>query len=314
MKQKRTVGTGKIYLYSCGAVIALAGIIWLAVNGAYAIYISGDKFRGSWFTVESADSLTPWLLMAAAMAVYYRYLKMCEANNVSSAKQAGVFSLMSVIVPPVFAAADLLAAKAVFERVCGSIIWTQFEKNCLLFYDIIHDYYWVSLDDSVTEIRSPYTFKIMLLLFAVMAVYYYCFFITGYYIMQCLRYGRKKRLIYYAVPIVIMLFCSLFGEKIESAYENGILSDYLVLIFLLLMLILFVTNPIILLISFRFLMLDDFSTTILGFVIMSVYILVTASTASGIGKKQFPCRRRQFEILKNYNAEITAEREEQVND
>lgn len=316
MKLKRTIGTGKIFLYSCGAVIALAGIIWLIINGVYAVYISGEEPSRRWSRVyqqTSVDIVTPWLLMAAAAAIYYRYWKMCSANNVSCTKQTGVFSLLAMVVSPMFAAADLLSAKLVFERLYGGIVLTRFEDDSSFFFELIHDYIY-SLDENVTELSSPYNIKTLLLLFTLMAVYYYCFFITGCYIVQCFRYGRKKTLIYYAVTILILIFLVLYAEKIDSAFDNQILTDFLVLFSLWFIIIGAVTNPVIFLVFFPYTTEGDFGLIIFGFVIMSAFILITVPIIESVGKGQFPSKRKIKKILKNYNAKIIAEREEKIND
>lgn len=316
MKLKRTIGTGKIFLYSCGAVMALAGIIWFIINGIYAVYISGEKPGKGWisaFEQSSVDIVTPWLLMAAAMAVYYRYWKMCSANNVSCTKQTGVFSLLAVFVSAAFAAADLLTAKLVFEKLYGGIVLTRFEDGNLFFFEIINDYV-VSLDENVTVLSTPYNMKTLLLLFAFMAVYYYCFFLAGCYIVQCFRCGRKKTLIYYAVTIAIGIFLVLYAEKIDSAFDNQILTDFLVLFSLWFIFIGAVTNPVIFLVFFQQIPIEDFSFIMFGFVVMSAFILITVPIIESVGKGQFPSKRQIKKILKNYNAKIIAEREEQVND
>lgn len=316
MKLKRTIGTGKIFLYSCGAVIALTGIIWLIINGIYAVYISGENPSNWWRSAleqSPVDIITPWLLMAAAMAIYYRYWKMCNANNVSCTKQTGVFSLLSVFVSAAFAAADLLSTKLVFERLYGGIILTRFEDGNLFFLEIINNYV-VSLDENVTEISTPYNMKTLLLLFTLMAVYYYCFFLAGCYIMQCFRYGRKKTLIYYAVTILILIFLILYDEKIDSAVDNQILNAFLALFYLWFVLIGVVTNPVIFLVFFPYTTSGDFYLIIIGFAIMSAFILITVPIIETIGKEQFPSKRKIKKILKKHNEKITAEREEKIND
>lgn len=316
MKLKRTIGTGKIFLYSCGAVIALAEIIWLIINGVYAVYISGEEPSRRWSRIyeqTSVDIVTPWLLMAAAMAIYYRYWKMCSANNVSGTKQTGVFSLLSVFVPAAFAAADLLFAKLLFERLCGGIVLTQFEDKSTFFRKLIHDYIY-SLDENVTEISTPYNMKTLLLLFFLMAVYYYCVFLAGCYIVQCFRYGRKKTLIYYAVTIAIGIFLVLYADKIDSAFDNQILTDFLILIVMWFVVIGTLTNPVIFLVFFPYTTAGDFDSIIIGFAVMSAFILITVLTVDSVGKWQFPSKKQTKKFLKNYNAKITAEREEQVND
>lgn len=313
MKLKRTIGTGKIFLYSCGAVIALAGIIWLIINGIYAVYISGEK-PGKWVrTHESIDIITPWLLMAAAMAIYYRYWKMCSANNVSCTKQTGVFSLLSVIVSAAFAAADLLSAKLVFERLYADMVLTRFENGSTYFERLIRNYIY-SLDEGFTEISTPYNMKTLLMLFALMALYYYGFFLAGCYIMQCFRYGRKKTLIYYAVTISLLILLVLCLEKLDIASDNQILTIFLALFFGNLIIIEALTNPIMFLIFFPHMTKGDFDSIITGFAYISAFILINVLTIDSIGKWQFPNKKQIKKILKNYNEKIIAEREEQVND
>ena len=317
MKLKRTIGTGKIFLYSCGAVIALAGIIWLIINGVYAVYISGEK-PGKWVkTHESADIVTPWLLMASAMAIYYRYWKMCSANNVSCTKQTGVFSLLAMVISPVFAAADLLAAKLVFERFYGGIVVTHFEDDNRFFLQLISDYV-LSLDENVTELSSPYNMKTMLLLFALMAVYYYCFFIAGYYIMQCFRYGRKKTLIYYAVTIIYCIVFVHYEGKFEKLLGDTALAYALVFIAMMLIIAIFLTNPIVFLYALPVITDGDFDLIIVVFIMMTVFIFITIPNIEALGLKQFPNIRKIKKFLKKYNAQIIAqiiaESEEKIND
>lgn len=309
MKLKRTIGTGKIFLYSCGAVIALAGIIWLIINGVYAVYISGEKTGSLWvhsYTQRSADIVTPWLLMAAAAAIYYRYWKMCSANNISCTKQTWVFSVLAMVVPAAFAAVDLFSAKLVFERIYGGIVCTCFEDKSNYFFELISNYIY-SLDEGATEISTPYTIKIMLLLFVLMAVYYYCFFITGCYIIQCFRYGRKKTLIYYAVTISLLIFFVHYAE----AFEDQI---FLLFIYVDVILIGALTNPIIFLNLFPYTTEGSIDSILFGFVFMTAFILITILSIEFIGLKQFPSKRQVEKIIKDYNAKIIAEREEQVND
>lgn len=316
MKLKRTIGTGKIFLYSCGAVIALAGIIWLIINGVYAVYISGEEPSRRWSRIyeqRSADVVTPWLLMAAAAVIYYRYWKMCSANNVSCNKQTVVFSLLSVFVSPLFAAADLLAAKLVFERLYGGIVVTQFEDDNRFFLQLISDYVH-SLDENVTVLSTPYNMKTMLLLFALMAVYYYCFFIAGCYIMQCFRYGRKKTLIYYAVTIIYCIVFFHYEGKFEKLLGDTELAYVLVFIAMMLIIAIFLINPIVFLFALPVITDIDSDSIIVGFIMMTVFIFITIPNIEALGLKQFPNIRKIKKFLKKYNAQIIAEREEKIND
>lgn len=300
MKLKRTIGTGKIFLYSCGAVIALAGVIWLIINGIYAVHISGEKPEKGWlsaFEKSSVDIVTPWLLMAAAMMIYYRYWKMCNANSISSTKQTGVFFLLSLFVSAAFAAADLLAAKLVFEKLYGNIVCTQFEDKSKYFFKLILNYV-CSLDEDVTEISSPYTMKIILLLFALMAVYYYCFFLAGCYIMQCFRYGRKRILIYYAVTMALWIFLIIFVSEIDLVSGNPILNVFLAFIILAVIIIGALTNPVIFLLTLLYLIVWGFGSVILSFVMMTVFILITVLCIEILGLKQFPSKKQIKKILK----------------
>lgn len=313
MKLKRTIGTGKIFLYSCGAVIALAGIIWLIISGVYAVYISGEAPGNCVIKHESVDIATPWLLMAATMAIYHRYWKMCNANNVSCTKQTGVFSLLSVFVPTAFAAADLLSAKLVFERLYGGIVLTRFEDDSRYFLNLIYDYL-LSLDENVTGTSTPYNMKILMLLFTLMAVYYYCFSLSGCYIMQCFRYGRKKTLIYYAVTIIFCIVFVHYEGKFEKLLGDTELAYILIFIAMMLIIAIFLTNSIVFLCALPTITYGDPDLIRVGFIMMTAFILITIASIESFCLKQFPSKRKIKKILKNYNAKIIAEREEQVND
>lgn len=293
MKLKRTLGTGKIFLYSCGIVIALAGAVWIIVNGAYAVYIAGEEPENGWtsaFEKNSVDIVTPWLLIAVAAVIYYRYSKMCSANNISVYKQTIVFSLMSAFVSAAFAAADLISAKLVFERLYGTIVCTHFEDESQYFFKLIFDYV-CSLDENFTEIRSPYTMEIMLLLFALMAVYYYCCFLAGAYVLQCFRCGRKKTLIYYLVSGIAIFWVDYSFSHIE----NGLV----VILIMYALIISMVTNPAVFLYALPMIMAGDRDTFVLDFLVMTAFILITAASTAIIGLKQYPNRKHIKRALKN---------------
>ncbi|MDE7303465.1 MAG: hypothetical protein K2N60_09140 [Oscillospiraceae bacterium] len=308
MNIKRTVGTGKIFLYSCGAVLALAGVVWLIINGVYAVLISGEEPRWTWFhsyTKSSADIITPWLLMAASMAICYRYMKMCRANNVSCTKQAAVFSLLSIFISTLFAAADLLTAKLVLQPLYGGIVITRLEDESSYFWYIITDYMDL-FEEDVPQTLSPYTMNTLLMIFAFMAVYYYCFFLAGCYIMQCFRCGRKKTLIYYAVTaavgILLMLFISETGGiKLENTTASFILNFP----FIVWLTLGFLTNPIVFLYFIPYVADGDrdIDSIVFSFVMMTIFILITVGSTESLGLKQFPSKRKIKKALKSYNAQ-----------
>lgn len=304
MKIKRTIGTGKIFLYSCGAVMALAAFVWLAVNGGYAVYFYGED-TSLWANVHTevtADVFTPWLL-AVAMAVYWRYSKMCGANNVSREKQTVIFSLMSAPLSAAFAAADLISAKLVMQPLYGGIVQTRIEENSYYFGDLIRDYVYALDEDSIPEITAgaPYTKEVMILLFALMAVYYYCCFLAGGYIMQCIRCGRKKTLIYYLISGTAIFWVDYSFSHIE----NGLV----VILIMYAMIISMLTNPAVFLYVLPMTAAGDEGTIVPFFLVMTAFILITAASISYIGSKQYPSRRKIKRVLKN-----TVKTEVQKND
>lgn len=305
MNFKRTVGTGKIFLYSCGIVTAAAAAVWLIVNGAYAVYISGKEPRWRWFysyTESAADIVTPWLLMAAAMAVYYRYWKMCSANNVSCTKQTAMFSLLSVFASAAFAAADLLYAKLVLQPIYGGIIITRLEDESSYFHDIITDY--IDLfEEDIPQTLSPYTMKTLLLIFAFTAVYYYCFFLTGCYIMQCFRYGRKKTLIYYAVTTAILILTGFAIDKFNLEFEESTIAFILSFILYAVIISGFFTNPFIFLYFIPYMTYSKIDYIIGCLIMMTVFILITVAAVEALGLRQFPRKREIKKALKNYYAQ-----------
>lgn len=307
MNLKRTIGTGKIFLYSCGAVIALAAIIWLIVNGIFAVYLSGAE-SFSWriyYDNASSDVVTPWLLMAAAGAIFYRYCKMCSANNISGTKQIVVFVLLSLLIPIAFAAVDLLFTKLVLQRVYGGVVFTNIENDNGYFRTIVREYS-RSLGDEVPEIYSPYPMNTLLLIFAFMTLYYYCFFITGCYMVQCFRYGRRKTLIYYAVTILIeVILVNYFSEKAEWLLDYNPPPSVLMIIALLILvtiLVIFISNPIVFLNVFLILSKGNMGTIIIGFIMAAFYIFITSPSIEAIHLSQFPKKKRIRKALENYYA------------
>lgn len=271
----------------------------------YAIYISGKEPRWDWFysyTESTADIVTPWLLIAAAMAIYYRYWKMCSANNVSCTKQTAVFSLLSMFVPAAFAAADLLYAKLILQPLYGGIIITRLEDESYYFYHIIDDY--IDLfEENLPQTLSPYTMKTLLLIFAFTAVYYYCFFLTGCYIMQCFRYGRKKTLIYYAVTTAILILTAFVFDKFDLEFEESTIAFILSFILCAVIILGFLTNPFIFLYFIPYMTSSKIDSIIVCLIMLTVFILITAAAVEALGLRQFPRKREIKKALKNYNAQ-----------
>lgn len=304
MNIKRTVGTGKIFWYSCGAVIALAGVVWLLINGIYAVYISGEEPEWDWYydyTKTAADIVTPWLLMAASIAISYRCMKMCSANNVSYKKQMAVFSLLSVFVSTAFAAADLLFAKLVLQPLYGGIVTTRFEDESFYFWRIITDYV-RSFEEDVPQTISPYTMNTLLLIFAFMIVYYYCFFLAGCYIVRCFKYGGKKIRIYYVVMTVLGIIALFVYSGMESGTDTDS-SISLMLFSVIITVVNFLTNPVIFLYAFPYLIGGKLETIIVDFIIMAVFIFVTILGIAILGSEQFPRKKQIRKILQNYNVQ-----------
>lgn len=304
MNIKRTVGTGKIFWYSCGAVLALAGIVWLIINGIYAVYISDKEPRWTYFhsyTKISADIVTPWLLMAASMAICYRYMKMCSANNISCTKQTAIFSLLSVFVSTVFAAADLLTAKLVFQPLYGGIVITRLEDESSYFWYVIRDYMDL-FEEDVPQTLSPYTMNILLMIFTFMAVYYYCFFLAGCYIARCFRYGGKKIRIYYVVMTVLGIIALLAASEMDFDIDTA--SGIILMIFSVIVIVVnFLTNPVIFLYAFPYFIGGELETIIVDFIIMAVFISVTILCIAILGSEQFPRKKQIRKILQNYNVQ-----------
>ncbi|MDE6599247.1 MAG: hypothetical protein K2K34_04115 [Oscillospiraceae bacterium] len=304
MNIKRTVGTGKIFWYSCGIVIALAGIVWLIINGIYAVLISGEEPKWTWFysyTKSSADIVTPWLLMAVSMAICYRYMKMCSANNISCTKQTAIFSLLSVFVSTVFAAADLLFAKLVFQPLYGGIVITRFEDESYYFHYIINDYM-RSFEEDVPQTLSPYTMNTLMLIFVFMVVYYYCFFLAGCYIARCFRYGGKKIRIYYVVMTVLGIIALFADSEMESGIDTA--SGIILMIFSVIVIVVnFLTNPVIFLYAFPYFIGGELETIIVDFIIMAVFIFITLLCIAILGSEQFPRKKQIRKILQNYNVQ-----------
>lgn len=300
MKLKRTLGTGKILLYSCGIVIALAGAVWLIVNGVYAVYISGKEPGILWvwsYTQKSVDIVTPWLVMAAAAVIYYRYHKMCSANNVSCTKQTAVFVLMSIFIPTVFAAADLLSAKLVMQPLYGGLVLTGFEEDSSYFLEFVSDY--LHALDAGEDISSPYAMSTLLLIFALMAVHYYCFFLAGAYIMQCFRCGRKKTLIYYAATAVLLLLILAYVPDIDKTFNNENMTYFLMFISLLTITAGFLTDPIVFLCVIPSIAAGGVVSIIFSFILMTLFILITVCSIEILGLKQYPSRKHIKRALKS---------------
>ncbi|MBD5138931.1 MAG: hypothetical protein HDT24_06465 [Ruminococcus sp.] len=284
-------------------MLALAGIVWLIINGIYAVLISGEEPRWTWFhsyTKSSADIVTPWLLMAASMAICYRYMKMCRANNVSYTKQTAVFYLLSVFVSTAFAAADLLTAKLVLQPLYGGIVITRLEDKSTYFWYIITNYV-RSFEEDIPQTISPYTMNTLLLLFALMAVYYYCFFLAGCYIVRCFRHGGRKIRIYYVVMTVLGIIAFFAGP--ELSHKDTALAIILTLILIAIIIVNVLTNPVIFLYVLPTLILGNIETIIVGFIIMTVFVFITILSIKILESEQFPKKRKIKKALKNYKAQ-----------
>lgn len=303
MRLKRTVGTGKIFFCSCGAATAAAGAVWLIVNAAYAAYISGKEPKWSRFysyTQNSADTVTPWLILIAAMAVCCRYDKMCSANNVSRTGRTAILSLMSAFVPAAFAAADLFAAKLVMQPLYGGFVITRFEEESSYFRYIIEDYAEL-LGENIPRTLSPYTAGSMLLIFAFTAVYYYCFFLAGCYIIQCFRLGSKKVRIFYAVSTALGIISFYIAYKVGSVNDAS-LDIILMLITVMIIIVNILTNPVIFLFFFPNYIGGEIEHIMVNFIAMAVFILITAACIEVLGLEQLPSRKSVRKELKRYNA------------
>ena len=299
MNSKRLIGTGKIFLYSCGAVIGVAGIIWLIINCIPAVYFARRKpgFLG-YYTEVRTDVITPWLLMAVSIVTYYRYWKICSANNVSGIKQTLVFSFISLFVSSVFAAADFIFTKFIMQMIYGGIVCTRFENDCPYFKEIIREY--IKSIEGDPEIYSPYGVKNLLLIFAMMAIYYYCFFIAGSLVMQCLRYIRKVTVIYNIVTVVLLisLVCVIIktieNDDLFHSIERVLVWTTFAVVF---------SNP------FTFLFIAPYTSRgsiydiIFYFIILAVFIFIVILFSAILSRFQSPGKRRIKNALENYYSE-----------
>ncbi|MDE5577490.1 MAG: hypothetical protein K2J11_08900 [Oscillospiraceae bacterium] len=212
--------------------------------------------------------------------------------------------MLSVFVSTVFAAADLLTAKLVMQPLYGGIITTRFEADNTYFRGIIRDYV-RTFEEDIPQTLSPYTMNALLMIFALMAVYYYCFFITGCYIMQCFRYGRKKTLIYYAVAAVLLALLAFAVDETDLKLEYMTLNYILAFTTLLVLIVGFLTNPIIFLYFVPSLaeeIIDMSDISVLFFDMMITFILITIASVEILGSKQFSSKKRIKRIRKNYLA------------
>ena len=299
MNDKRLIGTGKIFLYSCSAAAGLAGIVWLLINSIFAVYFASKK-AGSlgYYTGFTTDTATPWLLMAVSIVTYYRYWKICSANNVSGIRQALVFPFVSLVVSTAFAAADLIFTKLVMQMLYGGIVCTGFESDSSYFEGIIHKYL-ISIE-GVPAIYSPYTMKDLLLLFAIMTIYYYCFFIAGGYIMQCLRYIRKITVIYNVsmITLLIIMVCTIF-KVIE--YDNAAYSVERILAWITLAIIF--SNPVTFLFIVPYTSKGGVSDIKIYFILLSIFILFVILFTAFLSRLRFPGKGRIKIALENYYSE-----------
>lgn len=299
MNDKRLIGTGKIFLYSCGAAAGLAGIVWLLMNSIFAVYFAGKK-AGSlgYYTGGTADVITPWLLMAVSMVTYYRYWKICSANNVSGIRQAMVFPFVSLVVSAAFAAADLIFTKLIMQMLYGGIVCTRFESDSSYFEGIIHKYM-ISIE-GVPVIYSPYTVKNLLLIFAMMTMYYYSFFIAGSFVMQCLRYIRKVTVIYNVVTILLLisLVCVIIktieNDNLFYSIERALMWAMAAVTF---------SNPFTFLFVAPYISRGSISDIRIYFIILAIFIFAVILFSAILSKFQFPGKRRIKIALENYYSE-----------
>ncbi|MCH5348107.1 MAG: hypothetical protein J1E40_02185 [Oscillospiraceae bacterium] len=303
MNSKRLIGTEKIFLYSCGEIIGIAAIVWLIINSMFSLYfaINNAGYLGN-YTVATADVITPWLLMVTSMFIYYRYWKICNANNVSGIKQALVFPFMSVFISIAFAAGDMLFTKLIMQTFYGGIVCTRFEYESSYFLGIIHKYI-ISLE-SEPEIYSPYTIQNLLLIFAIMTIYYYCCFIAGCYIMQCFRYVRKMSFLYYALTFTLLILLIYALSKVGEMF--GYITDMYYYLKRVLLLALFTDmslNPITFLFIAPYIAKGEISDLYIYFIILLIFIFIVILFIALLSKCQFPMKRHIKKALENYEAE-----------
>ncbi len=212
MNIKRDMGVCRIFLLSCGIAAALAGVLWLAASTVCAVDIT-LSYKPTHYTYKDdvSDVFTPWLMLAAGMVTYHRFSKICSANSISPKKQTACLAVMSSIFSALFACADLILAKVIFQRIYGGLVFLLFERKGQLFINFLNNRIKVSETLALEELSYPP--QMILLLFAVTVLYYCSFFLSGCFIMACIDSGRIKQAVY---CLVTTLFGTLLYLPIEK--------------------------------------------------------------------------------------------------
>lgn len=314
MNNKRFIGTVKIFLYYGGVVLVVAGIIWFIINGAFAVYLF--SIRQGIYHGGTYDILTPGIIMAASMAVYYRYRKMCFANNVSGKMQIGIFYFLSLLCSAMFAGADLLFTKLVLQRICGGIVRTRLEMRSNYLSSLVFDY--TRMFDEIPVSGSPYSTGIMLLIFAAMTLYYYCFWVIGSYFMCCFLCQKRKRLVYIGITTILVPVMLIYEYDIEcvisSISYNTQLDFVLMYILSEIIFVGILSDPILFLFIIPELYSEaiwykDFSSFISYIFVFAVFAFVMLLCTVLIDKVKSPGRRKIKRAIDDYYKDIRNKKE-----
>ncbi|MCH5194215.1 MAG: hypothetical protein J1F11_09655 [Oscillospiraceae bacterium] len=305
MNGKRLIGTGNIFLQSCGAVIVLAAAVWFIINGAFAVYLF-SIFQGI-YDECTYDIFTPLIIMPASMAVYYRYRKMCSANNVSGKMQTGIFSFLSLLCSAMFAGADLMFAEIVMQRPYIAFSRLKIETGSPYLSKLINAC--KDMFDSLPKNGFSSSSEIMLLTFIAVTLYYYCFWVTGSYFMHSFVCNKRKRLIYTAI-MTMLVPVLLSNNKIEAAIELGYNNDYIVSVLktalALIILAGFLTDPLLILfgaLGFLYYAIGYKSAgpLIFDIFIFAAFALIMILCTGFIDKIWSPGRRKIKKAIDNYS-------------
>lgn len=319
MNSKRLVGTGKIFLHSGGVVLIVAGIIWLIINGAFAVYLFSIRYGR--YHDGTYDILTPWIIMAASMAVYYRYQKMCSANNVSGRMQIGIFSFLSLFCSAMFAAADLLFAEIVMQRPYSAVTRFKIEVGSPYLSKLINTF--KDMFDSLPQNGSSSSSGIMLLTFIAVTLYYYCFWVTGSYFMCCFVCQKRKRLIYIGIMTMLVPVLLSNNNKIGPAIELGYNSEWIITALksalALIILIGFLTDPVLIMFSvlgflYRAIGYKSADPLVFNIFVFAVFASVMLIFTGLIDKVQSPGRRKIKSAIDNYHRNSSNKKKNKMND
>lgn len=316
MNSKRLIGTEKIFMHSGGVAILLAVIVWLLINGAFTVYMS-DKWD---YHGGTYDILTPGIFMAISMAIYYRYWKMCAANNALGKIHIRTYSFLSVFFSAMFAAADLRLAEFFLQTPYKAITRMKIEIGSTYLSKLINAY--KDMLDSLSKSDPQYLSEIMLLVFISVTLCYYCFWMIGSYFMRCFIYQKRKRLIY--TGIMTMLVPVLMSNHkdiiyiIELSYKSEWIIYVLISALSLIIVIGFLTDPILIMFSelaflHRAIANESVNSLAFNILVFVIFASVMHLCVKFIDKGLFQGRKIK-KALKKYEAENNIMQEDNENE